>query len=118
MSYASNDEIRGVLIQAGCERVLLPNATVAEMMSKVPVTPVDNAPAWLVGEIRWQGWDVPLMSFARLSGLGEEAVVSNNKVVVLKALGGNANRPYFALLTQTFPQLIAVPRDGLLADAS
>ncbi|WP_282248361.1 chemotaxis protein CheW [Stenotrophomonas sp. PS02300] len=118
MSYASNDEIRGVLIQAGSERVLLPNATVAEMMSKVPVTPVDNAPAWLVGEIRWQGWDVPLMSFARLSGLGEEAVVSNNKVVVLKALGGNASRPYFALLTQTFPQLIAVPRDGLLADAS
>lgn len=118
MSYASNDEIRGVLIQAGHERVLLPNATVAEMMSKVPVAPVPDAPAWLVGQIAWQGWEVPLMSFARLSGLGEEAVVSNNKVVVLKALGGNAKRPYFALLTQTFPQLIAVPRDGLLADAS
>ena len=44
--------------------------------------------------------------------------VANNKVVVLKALGGNPRRPYFALLTQTFPQLIAVPRDGLLADAS
>jgi len=26
--------------------------------------------------------------------------------------------PYLALLTHTFPQLIAVPRDGLLADAS
>jgi len=39
-------------------------------------------------------------------------------VVVLKALGGNPEMPYFALLTQSFPQLIAVPRDGLLADAS
>ncbi|MGH8043153.1 MAG: chemotaxis protein CheW, partial [Stenotrophomonas sp.] len=72
MSYASNDEIRGVLIQAGHERVLLPNATVAEMMSKVAVTPVADTPAWLIGQIAWQGWDVPLMSFARLSGLGEE----------------------------------------------
>ncbi len=62
------------------------------------------------GRCRW--------SFARLSGLGEEAVGYHNKVVVLKALSGNAQRPYYALLTQNFPQLISVPRDGLLADAS
>jgi len=118
MSYASNDEVRGVLIQAGAERVLLPNATVAEMMSRVPVQPVQGVPAWLVGQIAWQGWDVPLLSYARFSGHGDEPVAGNNKVVVLKALGGNPQMPYFALLTQTFPQLIAVPRDGLLADAS
>ncbi|WP_422347612.1 chemotaxis protein CheW [Stenotrophomonas sp. DR009] len=118
MSYASNDEIRGVLIQAGNARVLLPNATVAEMMSRVPVQPVSDASRWLVGEIDWHGWQVPLVSFARLSGLGEEAVGGHNKVVVLKALSGNAQRPYYALLTQNFPQLISVPRDGLLADAS
>lgn len=117
-SYASNDEIRGVLIQAGSERVLLPNATVAEVMSRVPVEPVADAPHWLLGQIAWYGWKVPLLSFARLTGLGSETVASNNKIVVLKALGGNAELPYFALLTQSFPQLISVPRDGLLADAS
>lgn len=118
MSYASNDEIRGVLIQSGAERVLLPNATVAEMMARVEVQAVSDAPRWLLGEIAWHGWQVPLVSFARLSGLGEEMAGGNNKVVVLKALGGNPARPYVALLTQTFPQLISVPRDGLLADAS
>lgn len=118
MSYASNDEIRGVLISAGAERVLLPNATVAEMMSRVPVQAVADAPRWLVGEIGWHGWQVPLVSFARLSGLGEERVAGHNKVVVLKTLNGNPQRPCYALLTQSFPQLISVPRDGLLADAS
>ncbi|HEY9254152.1 MAG TPA: chemotaxis protein CheW [Stenotrophomonas sp.] len=118
MSYANNDEIRGVLIQAGEERVLLPNATVAEVMSRVAVEPVVDAPRWLVGQIAWHGWKVPLLSFARLSGLGEEPTAVNNKIVVLKALGGNAALPYFALLTVSFPQLISVPRDGLLADAS
>ncbi len=118
MSYASNDEIRGVLIQAGEERVLLPNATVAEVMSRVPVEPLGDAPRWLVGQIAWHGWKVPLLSFARLSGLGEEPAAVNNKIVVLKALGGQASLPYFALLTASFPQLISVPRDGLLADAS
>ncbi|HBK47301.1 MAG TPA: chemotaxis protein CheW [Xanthomonadaceae bacterium] len=118
MSYASNDEIRGVLIQAGQERVLLPNATVAEVMSRVPVEPLAGMPRWLVGQISWQGWKIPLLSFARFSGLGEEAATVNNKVIVLKALGGDPALPYFALLTASFPQLISVPRDGLLADAS
>jgi chemosensory pili system protein ChpC len=117
-SYASNDAIRGVLIQTGSERVLLPNATVAEVMSRVPVEPLPDAPPWLLGQIAWYGWKVPLLSFARLTGLGSETVASNNKIVVLKALGGNPDLPYFALITQSFPHLISVPRDGLLADAS
>lgn len=48
MSYANNDEIRGVLIQAGQERVLLPNATVAEVMSRVAVEPLADMPRWMV----------------------------------------------------------------------
>ncbi|WDL49037.1 chemotaxis protein CheW [Xanthomonas campestris] len=118
MSYANNDEIRGVLIQAGQERVLLPNATVAEVMSRVAVEPLADMPRWMVGRIDWYGWKVPLLSFAHLSGMGEEPTALNNKVIVLKALGGNPVLPYFALLTASFPQLISVPRDGLLADAS
>ncbi|WP_045767753.1 chemotaxis protein CheW [Xanthomonas albilineans] len=117
-SYASNDEIRGVLIQVGSERLLMPNATIAEVMSRASVQPLADVPPWLLGQIAWYGWNVPLLSFAHLTGLGGEAVAANNKVVVLKALGGNPQLPYFALPTESFPQLISVPRDGLLADAS
>ena len=35
----SNDEIRGVLIQAGEYRLLLPNATVAEVLTRAHVVP-------------------------------------------------------------------------------
>jgi chemosensory pili system protein ChpC len=115
---SSNDEIRGVLIQAAEERLLLPNATVAEVLGRVPVEPIADAPAWLPGQISWHGWRVPLVSFAQLTGLGEESVVASSKIVVLKALGGNEAMPYFALLTQSFPRLVSVPRDGLLADAT
>ena len=114
----SNDEIRGVLVEAGDERVLLPNANVAEVLARAPVEPIEGAPAWLVGNIRWHGWQVPLVSFARLTGLGQDSVAAKSRVVVLKALGGSEELPYFALLTQSFPQLVSVPRDGLLADAT
>ncbi|RZA32296.1 MAG: chemotaxis protein CheW [Lysobacteraceae bacterium] len=115
---SSNDEIRGVLVQSGDDRLLLPNATVAEVLARVPVEAIADAPAWLPGQIRWHGWEVPLVSFAQLSGQQKEEVVASSKIVVLKALGGGEAMPYFALLTQSFPRLISVPRDGLLADAT
>lgn len=114
----SNDEIRGVLVQVASDRVLLPNATIGEVLARVPVEPVANAPLWLVGRIQWHGWQVPLVSFARLANLSNEGLTANSKIVVLKALGGDAAMPYVALLTPSFPRLVSVPRDGLLADAS
>ena len=117
MAYNS-DEIRGVMIQVGDDRLLLPNATVAEVLAKVPVEPVEDAPDWLPGRIDWHGWQVPLVKFATLAGLQEDAAGRGNRVIVLKALGGNEALPYFGLLTASFPQLASVPRDSLLADAS
>ena len=114
----NSDEIRGVLIQVGQERLLLPNATVAEVLAKVPVEPVEDAPDWLPGRIDWHGWQVPLVKFATLAGLQEDAAGRGNRVIVLKALGGDEALPYFGLLTASFPQLVSVPRDSLLADAS
>lgn len=114
----SNDEIRGVLIQAGEHRLLLPNATVAEVLTRAPVEPIADMPDWLPGRIDWHGWPVPLVAFGRLSGNANEPVALNSKIVVLKALSGDKDRPYFALLTPSFPRLVSVPRDGLLADAS
>ena len=117
MAYNS-DEIRGVMIQVGDDRLLLPNATVAEVLAKVPVEPVEDAPDWLPGRIDWHGWQVPLVKFASLAGLQEDAAGRGNRVIVLKALGGDEALPYFGLLTASFPQLVSVPRDSLLADAS
>ncbi len=114
----SNDEIRGVLVQSGDDRVLLPNATVAEVLSRAPVTLMAGMPNWLPGRIDWQGWDVPLVAFSRLTGQAEELNPEKSKIVVLKNLSGGEAMPYFGLLTASFPRLVSVPRDGLLADAA
>jgi chemosensory pili system protein ChpC len=106
-------DIRGVLFQIAGARLLLPNATISEVLSYADPEPVDNAPAWLLGRIRWRGWQLPLVSFARIAGLAEEQGGLGSKVVVLKALGGDAKLPHFAMLTQGFPRLVTVSRDGL-----
>lgn len=107
-------DIRGVLIQTESARLLLPNATISEVLSYADPEPVGNAPDWLLGRIRWRGWSLPLVAFAPLAGLGAEAGGLGSKVTVLKALGGESAMPYFALLTKGFPRLVTVSRDALL----
>lgn len=113
----ANQDIRGVLIQVAGARLLLPNATIAEVLSYAQPEPVDNAPEWLLGRIRWRGWRLPLIAFSRLAGISEEVAALGNKVLVLKALGDDPQLPYFALLTQGFPRLVTVTRDELIDDA-
>ena len=105
--------IRGVLIQVADARLLLPNATIAEVLSYAAPEPLDDAPDWLLGRIRWRGWQLPLVSFARFAGIADEQGGLGSKVIVLKALGGNPKRPYFALLTQGFPRLVTVTAETL-----
>ena len=112
----SHVDIRGVLIQLAGARLLLPNATIAEVLSYAPPEPVEAAPDWLLGKIRWRGWQLPLVAFAELAGVGKEPAGLGSKVVVLKALGGNAKAPYFAILSQGFPRLVTVSEQGLVAD--
>jgi chemosensory pili system protein ChpC len=116
MNPESTQEIRGVLIQVEGARLLLPNAAISEVLSFAPPDAVPGAPDWLLGRIRWRGWQLPLVSFARLSGVADEQGGLGNKVIVLKALGGDQRAPYFALLTQGFPRLVTVSRERLVSD--
>ena len=106
-------DIRGVLISVSQGRLLLPNASVAEVITFSDPEPVENAPAWMLGQIRWRGWRLPLLSFSRFAGWSKEEGQIGAKVVVLKALGGNPKLPYFAVLSQGFPRLVTVAQSAL-----
>jgi len=98
-------EIRCVLVPVGQLRLLLPNATVAEVITLPTTEPVEGAPEWLLGRIAWRGWRVPLLSFTRLAGAEEGDAELSMRVAVLKALGGNPKLPFIAVVTQGFPRL-------------
>lgn len=108
------DDIRGVLIQVTGARLLMPNAAIAEVLSYADPEPVEGTPDWLLGQVRWRGWQLPLVAFSRLTGIAEEQPGLGNKMIVLKAFGGQGKVPFFAVLTQGFPRLVTVSRNGLV----
>lgn len=114
MITSPHNDIRGVLIAIARARLLLPNATIAEVLSFAPPEPIEGAPDWLLGRIRWRGWQLPLIAFSRMTGIAREEGGLGSRAVVLKALGDNAREPYFALLTQGFPRLVTVSKERLV----
>ncbi|MBX3689873.1 chemotaxis protein CheW [Dokdonella sp.] len=107
-------EIRGVMVPVTEGRVLLPNATVAEVISYTTPEPIPGAPAWLLGRLTWRGWRLPLVSLPILTGRLTEENRNNARVAVLKALGGNAGMPFIALLVQGFPRLTTITQELLI----
>jgi chemosensory pili system protein ChpC len=110
-------EIRGVMVPVTGGRVLLPNATVAEVISYAAPEKIANAPNWLLGRLSWRGWRLPLFSFPVLTGRLEEESRTNARVAVLKAIGGHAGLPFLALLAQGFPRLTTVTQELLIPSA-
>jgi len=117
MNQAVSD-IRGVMISVTNGRLLLPNATVAEVITYAEPAEIPGVPRWLMGRVRWRGWQLPLISFARMAGYADEEGELGAKVAVLKSLGSNPKIPYFALLTQGFPRLTTVNHEFLTARES
>ena len=113
MSTVKQADVRGVLISVTEGRILLPNANIAEIITFSDPEPVENAPNWLLGRVRWRGWHLPLMSFSMFAGWGTEVGTFGTKVAVLKALGNNPKLPYFAVLSTGFPRLVTVSTTNL-----
>lgn len=106
-------ELRAVLITVAGGRLLLPNVSMAEIITLSDPEPVADAPPWLLGRMRWHGWRVPVLAFGQLAGIAREGGQPGSKLVVLKALGGNPKLSYFAVVTQGFPRLVKVERERL-----
>lgn len=109
-------EIRGVMLPVTGGRVLVPNTTMAEVITYARPATISGAPPWLLGRLSWRGWGLPVLAFSALAGTADVESTDNARVAILKALGGHARLPYFGVLTQGFPRLTLISADLLVPD--
>ena len=65
-------ELRGLLLPVSDANLLLPNATVVEVLSYPDVTRADaGSPDWYLGKFIWRHLTLPLISWGHLSGQAE-----------------------------------------------
>lgn len=109
----SETEIRSVLVPVTEAELLLPNASIAEIVGYTAPEPIEQAPEWLLGNILWHGWQVPVVSFGVLTEQQESESVEGAKICVSKSLIDNERMPYIGILGQGFPRLVTVTESAL-----
>ena len=96
--------------------MLLPNATVAEVVLYRKPDPVEGAPPWILGTIVWRGWRVPVISPVVLAERENEEDPSRANLAILKGLGGKVS--HLAVPARGVPRLTTVgPGDAEVGDA-
>jgi chemosensory pili system protein ChpC len=111
---AETSELRTILAPIDGGHLLLPGSVVAEVIELSDLHHVDGAPDWLVGEVVWQDWRVPVISYALLGGtVDTQELNSRCRVLVIKSLGEDADTPYIGILISGVPRLSMVTAPAL-----
>ena len=108
-------EIRTIMAPLTDSYVVLPNSAVAEVLAYSAPDPLKDSPAWLLGEIAWHGWQVPIISYEQLidENLGH-IPTARARILIIKTLGESTQVNYIGLVIQGLPKLKKVTRDSLI----
>jgi chemosensory pili system protein ChpC len=111
-------DLYSLLIPLAEERLIVPRASVAEVIAWQAPDEMQGAPAWYLGTIGWNGRNVPVASFEGACGQAIPTPSGRTRIVVFYCLGQKLQSGFFGVLTQGFPQLVRVNPDVLKPDGS
>jgi len=107
-------ELRTILAPLNEGYVMLPNSVVGEILNFNSPEPFKQGPAWLLGEIAWHGWQVPVINYERLiRDNGITTITSKSRILIVKTLGESTQVNYIGLLIQGLPRLKKVSENTL-----
>ncbi len=95
--------------------LLLPNATVAEIVPFMNVDLAENAESsddWQIGQIIWRNIKIPVVSLERIQGKKELGELRRSRIAIVYTLNGNQEVPYVAIMVQGIPRLVPVDEDN------
>lgn len=106
-------EIASLLVPVQGQMLLIPNVTVAEIVPISPITPVEDAPDWYLGNCLWREQTIPLLAFEVLNGDPKPAINARSRFAVLNTTGLNESLGFIALVTQGLPRLARVSEEEI-----
>jgi chemosensory pili system protein ChpC len=102
-------EVRGVLLPLRFGQLLLPNASVSEVIGyRDPEPPPEHAPEWLLGIMSWRQYPIPLVSFDSLLGHSDTSIGARARIAICNTLNPNPERPLIGILLRSIPHLVRV----------
>ena len=104
MARPPRDQIHALSIPTRAGTLLVPSATIAEVVNVSAMAPVPLGPNWLLGVVGWRTLAVPVVSLEAMFGKAPVPPGTTSKAVVFYPLAGRAQWEYFAVLSSAEPR--------------
>ncbi len=116
----NNQLIKSIILTLKNELVMVPNAAVAEIISVNDVSEVDGSPQWVLGNARWRGIELPVVSYEAAGGDSAQDVNINTQVAVMYTVSDDAEEdkthPYIGLAIHGVPHVSTFSRGQIKTD--
>lgn len=107
-------EVYSLLMPVQDGRIIVPRAAVAEVMGYTqPKERPDDAPAFVLGFIDWQGQKIPLVSFEAARGRDVPELGRRTRIAIVFGIANRLQPNVFAVVTQGYPYLVRVNENVL-----
>ncbi|WP_020407050.1 chemotaxis protein CheW [Hahella ganghwensis] len=109
------NQISCLLIPVKDRQLLLPNASVAEIVDFQQPEKTTGSPNWFMGYIRWRGIRLPVISYDATNNQDIVPEASRfARIAVTNTIGEHhTNLPFIAFLTEGLPRLMKVTKEEI-----
>lgn len=106
--------IHCTLALTGKWSMVLPTSAIAEITDYAPPSPLENTPPWLLGQVEWEDWQVPVISYgALIDGDTPESATAQSRIMVVKSLSSTTRVPFIGVLVREIPKLANVSENEI-----
>ena len=113
----SSEQVKCVMLAISEDKLLLPNAAIAEIVPILNIINVANKPGWMLGYLDWRGNSVPLISFEALGGVRMPSLASGNvKAAVMYSITEDKDFPFIAMLVQGEAKVLDIMKSDIVVN--
>lgn len=113
-SAESGQTIHCTLAATGKWSMVLPTSGIAEIIDYAPPAPLDETPEWLLGQVEWEDWQVPVISYgALIDGESPESATAQSRIMVVRSLSNTARLPFIGVLVSEIPKLASISQSEI-----
>ena len=113
------NEVYSLMIPTIDANILLPNASVAEVVPFMNVELFEeqgDKPSWFIGHLEWRGMKIPIVSIDVMNGADDAQANKRSRIAVVHAVTELREVPYVAIVVQGIPRLTHVTPDVVKMD--
>ena len=110
---SGNNTIASLLVPLQQRPLLLPTACVVEVLEYSRPTKKASDHPWLLGETRWRGQEIPVISFELLNQRKFAEFSATNRIMIVRRTTEECEIPFYAMVIQGLPQPLELSKDDI-----